>query len=301
MKASLRTLLAGIIDYAGTFPPARLSLEETVRRYIEYRAGEHAWMLGNLVCAVESLSEVLFQLDSTLSTASLSVVASDSAADMQKLDSAMGAGLEPSHAGRWTCDFVEIKLSRADARILMAPSMDCRYFCELPASADWERQAESVMARLAEASSSPVAKNLSRFGFKLRTGGLDAAAFPSVERVAWVIAKCRDGGVPWKATAGLHHPLRHHDESIGVMMHGFLNVACAAVLAEAHRLDEAAIAEVLRDESIDSFEFRDDGLRWRNLEATNEQIAHCRRHGFLSFGSCSFEEPIEDLTALGLM
>ncbi|MCH9035313.1 MAG: hypothetical protein IID42_12565 [Planctomycetes bacterium] len=133
---------------------------------------------------------------------------------------------------------------------------------------------------------------------------------PSTEQVAFFIHNCREKQVPFKATAGLHHPLRHDSSeldqqagSAGVKtkMHGFLNVFGAAILSQASDLPESTLREILEDESAESFSFDDHGLRWRDHRASSDQIARTRREFAISFGSCSFTEPIEDLQKLGLL
>src|SRR4029453_6321401 len=76
-----------------------------------------------------------------------------------------------------------------------------------------------------------------KVGFKLRCGGATARAVPSSAEVAAAICVCRDAGIFWKPTAGLHHPFRRVDPKLAVPMHGFLNLQTAAVLADVHRLD----------------------------------------------------------------
>jgi hypothetical protein len=104
---------------------------------------------------------------------------------------------------------------------------------------------------------------------KLRCGG---AFVPSVEQVGLVVACCRDAGVPFKATAGLHHPLRRGGE------HGFLNLLAAATAPRAR------IEEVLAEEDDAALE----------LEASAREI-------FVSFGSCSWREPVDGLRELGML
>jgi hypothetical protein len=136
-------------------------------------------------------------------------------------------------------------------------------------------------------------------GFKLRCGGTRAGEIPPSAEVALAISACRDGGVFWKATAGLHHAFRHSDAAWRVPMHGFLNVMCAAVLADAHRFDEHQIQTVIDDDDPQQFRFSDESLTWREHVVALEHIAMARARSFRSFGSCSFDEPCEDLKMLG--
>jgi hypothetical protein len=138
-----------------------------------------------------------------------------------------------------------------------------------------------------------------KIAFKLRTGGTTPQAFLSSAELARAICTLRDRGVFWKATAGLHHPLRHDDPQIGAPMPGFVNVLVAAALAEIHRLPGDAVQAILDDENAGDFKFAADALRWQDLAANVEQIGAARRRSLVSFGSCSFDEPRDDLRALG--
>ena len=133
---------------------------------------------------------------------------------------------------------------------------------------------------------------------KIRTGGITPEAFPAIDSVAAFLRGCRAAGVAFKATAGLHHPLRcmrpltyAPDGPTGVM-HGFLNVFLAAAL-----LDSAE--EILREEDPHAFRFEDHGAAWRDRQVSTETLAEMRRTFAISFGSCSFEEPLADLRELG--
>jgi hypothetical protein len=117
--------------------------------------------------------------------------------------------------------------------------------------------------------------------------------------VAFALAACRHAGVALKCTAGLHHPLRHFDASMQVHMHGFVNVFAAGVLAHACGLGEGPLRRILEDETPGHFVFGAAGLRWGEHAATVEEVRAARRDAVLSFGSCSFDEPCDDLRALG--
>jgi hypothetical protein len=138
-------------------------------------------------------------------------------------------------------------------------------------------------------------------GFKLRCGATDTAAAPSPETVAATIALCRDFDIPMKFTAGMHLPLRSRCRVTGDMQHGFLNVFAAALLSRVAPLSTAELADCLGDEDPADFLFTDEWFHWRDRAISTMEIHKIRRERVLSFGSCSFEEPIEGLVALGLL
>jgi hypothetical protein len=106
--------------------------------------------------------------------------------------------------------------------------------------------------------------------------------------------------LPIKFTAGLHHPLRQYREEVQTRMHGFLNVLGAAALAAEHRWDTNQTAMMLEDENVDSFSFTDAFFAWREWRIDTKRLQYRRRFA-VSFGSCSFDEPREDLRALGFL
>ncbi|MGO9229530.1 MAG: hypothetical protein ACLQKA_10020 [Bryobacteraceae bacterium] len=119
------------------------------------------------------------------------------------------------------------------------------------------------------------------------------AASASPETVAEFLCAAAARRLPFKATAGLHHPIR-------TSMHGFLNVFTGAVFAWLG-MDRIALTDLLKETDPQVFRFQDDGLRWRDWRASTAQVAQARREFAHSFGSCSFEEPVADLRALGLV
>ena len=107
--------------------------------------------------------------------------------------------------------------------------------------------------------------------------------------------------VPIKFTAGLHHPVRQFRDEVKAKMHGFLNVLGAGVLAAEHAWDENVATEMLEDEEAASFRFNGDTFAWRDWKITVSNELRQHREVVTSFGSCSFDEPREDLRALGLL
>src|SRR5205085_6412678 len=124
---------------------------------------------------------------------------------------------------------------------------------------------------------------------------------PKTGELAFALMQARAAGIPLKFTAGLHHPFRHYDEQLGIMMHGFLNVFAAGVLGFAQGLPESDVEAMVNATERDSFQFDSSGLRSSRVTATCAQIETARQHTVTSFGSCSFDEPREDLRKLGLL
>ncbi|HEY6212378.1 MAG TPA: hypothetical protein VIW45_08840 [Vicinamibacterales bacterium] len=133
---------------------------------------------------------------------------------------------------------------------------------------------------------------------KIRTGGVTADAFPTVDRIAAFIRECAAYGVPFKATAGLHHPIRcvrpltYEPDAPRGTMHGFVNVFLAAAL-----IDHAE--EILMETDAGAFAFDDDTASWRGHRIATSDLARVRNEFAISFGSCSFDEPVADLKDLG--
>ncbi|MGI8958723.1 MAG: hypothetical protein ACR2IV_02970 [Bryobacteraceae bacterium] len=136
---------------------------------------------------------------------------------------------------------------------------------------------------------------------KIRSGGITPDAIPSVEAVASYVIACAERRLPFKATAGLHHPVRqlhrltYEPDACFAMMHGFINVFLAAAFAW-H--GERQIRPILAETDASAFRF-DDRAHWRELSLSSDEVAEARNSFVHSFGSCSFEEPIEDMRALG--
>jgi hypothetical protein len=183
-----------------------------------------------------------------------------------------------------TADTLKLIRSSADAELTT--------FWEAPANA-----AERAIKLIADNNRSHANR---RLGFKLRTGGVTANAFPSSEQIALVLCCAPTHQVPIKFTAGLHHPVRLFHDSVQTKMHGFLNVLGAAVLGLEHDWTEKQIAEMLEEEDAAAFSFSDDFFAWRDWRIATDRVA-IHRELVTSLGSCSFDEPRDDLRALKLL
>jgi hypothetical protein len=318
MFASLRALLEGVVDYAGLFPPAQLSLDQSIRNYARYRQEAESWMLGRFICPAVRLSELvpygeeLFQSGPLLTLSVLGRGASDPLELFDELlkDISDIAAFEQRLVGRSAVDAIELRLAaelnflsryRLQHQVQNWKMRGLTPYCETVWGEDWRASVNRMIASLSSTHVFELEGLLlpgQKCGFKLRAGGLHASSFPTVEQVAFTIVACRDEGVPLKFTAGLHHPIRHFNDSVQTHMHGFVNVFAAGVLARARRLSEEQVGAIIADEDPRSFYFDDAELRWKDYHATTAEVIAARRE-VVSFGSCSFDEPREDLRKLG--
>jgi hypothetical protein len=301
MKDSLRALLTGLIDYAGLFPPAKLPLGEAVVNHLTYRRGEDAWMLGRFILPAARLTE-LASTEITVSALGRGGNAREFVEGLHA-DLAMIEEARLGSEGRLVVDVLETKLpaefvfSPEAVRPFLTPVCEMyeragvKLFLELPAS-----EADPVHEALAGIGSGPDTP-----GVKLRTGGLEPAAFPTSEQVAATLWSCSAEGLEFKATAGLHHPLPRYDAGVKARMHGFVNVFLAGVFIAAGVITPRETVELLEEMSPENFEIHDEAIAWRGRSVSVTQIRQARRSFVRSFGSCSFEEPRDDLRALGWM
>ena len=312
---SLVTLLTDLIDYAGLFPPAKLAMPAAAEAYNRARISEHEWALGRFVCPAAQLEDfskaAAALMPGTLATSgyqeqldagspwrvSALVDATTPEAFEADIDHifAFNARHETFDAGLGFCDMIEVKVpspDRIDACMDRLPE-DIYPFFEFPVDAD----CRGYVAALAG----------ERCAAKIRTGGVLSGLFPTPDEVATFLAACAAADVPFKATAGLHHPIRARNhltfepDSPTCTMHGFLNLFIAAAFLKARKVDHAGAVRILSEEDASAFTFADDFLNFREFGIETAQLAHFRETFALSFGSCSFDEPIADLAKLKLL
>lgn len=295
-KESARVLLAEIIDYAGLFPPSQISMAEAVRNYAAYKKSDYSWMLGRFVVVVARLDEFMEYADEYLSGDAkngwrLSVLAGEDVYDsIRRVDR-----FNSQNASRVLCDTLEIKVmtsSEIENTVSVLPNYLTAYF-EIPTAAALADMVSTLAIRGQRA--------------KIRTGGLTADAFPSTAEIIRFMRTCLAANVPFKATAGLHHPLRcfkpltYAPDSPSGTMHGFLNLFLATGFAR-QGYKSNILEGVLEDEFYESFEFSEGAVTWhRDYILTVQQIALMRERSLISFGSCSFDEPVEDLKDIGIL
>jgi hypothetical protein len=304
MVYSLRDLLLGLIDYAGLFPPAALDMPTATRKYSEYREGECRWALGRFIVPVARLDEFEKAAEGILPDGGMegndfwrlsALGGDDLSSDLDRIAefNQKRSTADPS-AGAAVIDTIEIKAGRAgdiENAMRLTPANLAPYF-EIPIRDD----PAELVKRIADTGARA----------KVRTGGVTADAFPSSLDLARFIKICAEEDVPFKATAGLHHPLRsvnrltYSPDSASAMMHGFLNVFLAAAFAQGG-MDVDRLVELLEEKSPESFQFDSGGVTWRDEMIVRGQLRNSRNLLAIAFGSCSFEEPIDDLKKIGLL
>jgi hypothetical protein len=297
-----RILLEGIVDYAGLFPPAALAMPGAVRNYAHYRAGGAGWMLGRFVCPADALelfserADPLLPRDAGAIPWRLSVTASaDLAADCDRI-----AAFNERHRVCFEecgaiVDAYEVRASsEADIqRIDAQMPRDLVTYCELPyATAGELMPALAATGRRA----------------KLRTGGITPDAFPTPDAIVAFLRAAVAFGVPAKATAGLHHPLRGtyrltYDDNAPIgRMYGYLNVFLAAAIL-AQRGEPSEAARLLNESDASAFTIDEYQVLWRDAQHVvtldRTLLQRVRDSVLVSFGSCSFTEPVEETRALG--
>lgn len=277
---AIDALMRHAIDYAGMFAPAALPLPEALAEYTRARTSAHGWIIGTFVMPAHALGEIRDR------DIPLSIVFRDT--------SAAAVGEAFRSAGRLRIATLEFSpMPAADiSTIAAAVPAGVRVYFEVPPGAEMDRMLDAVAAVGAWA--------------KLRTGGLTAEAFPAATAIYHFFQSCLVRHVVCKATAGLHHavagryPLTYEHGCPTAPMFGFLTVSAAAALVYIGAPKEDVVA-VLTESQEDAIKIDAEGLRWREYRILTKDLEAMRRTLFASFGSCSAQEPIDDLVRMRLL
>lgn len=275
-------------------------MADAAQRYDEYRHGRFAWMLGSFVVPAARLAELERAAGPGFSQGEpwpLAVVAGpDFDSDIGGISEYFGRS-----APRAALRAIEVKAStpgQIDAIARNAALIRERVrepfdtYVEVPIASDPTLMIQSVASHGLRA--------------KVRTGGVTEDGFPAPDQLAAFLIACRAHGVTFKATAGLHHamrgtyPLTYAPTSAQGTMFGFLNVFLAAPFV-GDGLDARDARALLEERDAASLAFDTAGVTWRGRTVTAEAISRARARAATSFGSCSFEEPVAELAALGLL
>jgi hypothetical protein len=316
---SIQLFTSKLIDYAGLFPPANLELKSAFNNYLEYiTKSPYSWILAKFICPVSKLAEldkliqdekIEFAEQISFSVLGSSSVHSSEFLDSVSLDVIMITDFNSKYSGKISIDAFEVRLpndifsisgDNALYEIIKLTAEKLEKINSKPLSIYFEAQPNENLSALAEALAK-INKSGGKAGYKLRTGGVEASAFPEAERIAFAIGTCREYEIPMKCTAGLHHPIRGYSDSVNTKMHGFINVFGAGILNVCLNLPEDVMSEILEDEDAGNFHFSDNSFGWKEYHVLASRIQEAREQFMISYGSCSFDEPVEDLKKLGLL
>ena len=286
-----------LIDYAGFFPPASLPLPKAISNYSSYISGSDSWMLGPFVIPAARLNELgeyksLFNTQYPLRLSVILTEAKELATELKRIEHFLH-----TYQDEGSVESIEIKLSQdikpSFLEKLAKDTSDFPVYCEVSGTNEHIR---SLLDRIESVNK----RSPKQIGVKMRMGGIHADLFPSAERAAFVIHECQKRGLFIKFTAGLHHPIRQYRQEVETKMHGFVNVFTAALFAYTHCIDIKMIESILLDEDPSHFSFTPTGLSWGNKTVSSEDINKARSLFAHSYGSCSFDEPREELGNLSI-
>ncbi len=289
--SAISKLLDGLVDYAGLFPPAALPMDQAVQNYARYRAGEQREMLARFVVTAQRLPEFVQEaskLDLPPDSLAWPLAVLAGASDRDAI-----AAFNREHNQRWYVDIIEAKAATPeDVKDLAAAYSGMTVYVEIPLDEELEEFIVAIAA--------------SHLRAKIRTGGTAPEFFPTPNQVLRFLEVCVRRQVAFKATAGLHHPLRGEypltygpNAEIGTM-YGFLNVFLAAALLHAGH-EPRTLLPLLEERDPSTISSDANGISWRDFHVSAAQVAQARARFAGSFGSCSFEDPVQDLAALSLL
>ena len=293
-------MFRGLIDYAGMFPPASRDMAGAVAGYRAARASAEGWIAGRFLCSATRLEELAGVLVATMDRGEapwpIGVVFDTDPATSVAAAAAFHSEMEPAA----TIELAEIRIPPGSAteaieRLFTTAASVTETvvpFLEVPRDGSIPATVRAIAAVVSDA--------LRPGGAKLRCGGASPEDFPSTEEVAGFIVACTEHDLPFKTTAGLHHPIRHYDENLDVMRHGFVNLLTASVAAR-EGAGVPAIVAIIAETEPGSFELSFAGVMWQGERVGPNAIGETRSHGFVAYGSCEFDQPVEDLAELGYL
>lgn len=289
-----RAVLEGFIDYAGLFPPAGLGMGETVRNYAAYQRRPDSWALARLVVPVSRLAEFEQALDALPEVDRLGtrwpITALLGADPESELGTVTAFNERHVHGGPRVGSLEARIVSEGQVTTLRrAVPPQLELFVELPLGGDMPALVAAAKQEGARA--------------KIRTGGVNPGDIPGPHAVLAFLERAADTRIPFKATAGLHHPVRgsmpltYASGSARAIMFGYLNLVLAAS-ALWQGLDGQTALALLTSEDPKTLRLGEDDVTWAGIRVSREAILEARREFVLAIGSCSFTEPLEEMAGL---
>jgi len=293
-----------LIDYAGLFPPAKLQISPAVENYAKYIRSEDKWMMRQFILLSDQLHEISPQLMSHYTQEyplRLSLISADISNDMAHVNDFLRTYKDIVFITGYESRIIDIPSLESALQMVTEQNnlhnIDFLSFYELSPCNEWLHKMHDVISKMSKYNSS----GDKAVGFKLRCGGVEAGMFPDAHHIAETIIACRNASIPMKFTAGLHHPIRHYNKSVQAKMYGFFNIFIGGMMAYKFNLNKDELVTTLLDENPGNFNFSENALKWKDYSIQNNEIEKYRQEAFISFGSCSFDEPRHDMRELGLL
>ncbi|MCB2198117.1 hypothetical protein KQI63_01855 [bacterium] len=321
-RPTVSALMHGLIDYAGLFPPAKLDLDTAIKNFASFLDSDDRWMLSKFIIPASRLMELntyasLFEKNKpfhfSVTGKPSETVESFEAHIVQDLEKIRSFKLELDYLV--SPDLFEVRLpvedtqDDGDLEALLAwvdrskaerGLSHLQIFYEISWQGNWATDSKRGAAALERfnAQRNPAHPEA---GLKLRCGGVDPADVPSPEVVASFLYLAAQHDLPFKATAGLHHPIRHFREEYGGWMHGFVNLFIAGILARRHQLSVDELTTIISESNAAAFLFEEDQIGYKAWSVPLHAFEAERQQAMISYGSCSFDEPREDMQDLNLL
>ncbi len=274
-------MLEGFIDFAGLYPPANLEMQATVDKWASFLKSEDSWMLARLIIPVNRLDEfkecaknLLPTLEEEMWQLSMLLPPAGSDTFEKAVQTTIDFNIESCGAVANVVEFKATTTEEIDFALSILHD-DLFPFIELPIEEDPRGLIACLSGSIA--------------GAKVRTGGITPDLYPASNLLARFIHSCAFAGQAFKATAGMHYPCQHKNETVGVLEYGFLSVLQATAAASIHNATVEEVENILNASEPVFSAF------------TESQLEQVRAELFNSLGTCSFDDPREDLRKMGLL
>ena len=274
-----RPLLDALVDDAGLFPPTALTMPDAVARHRADQAAAEPMLSQRFLCPASRIEELRRNLVDT-DRVELGLIADRGADGLAEACATVAT--DP----RLSLALLELPLAAFGGAAPVAAAL--RAVAEVPSTVPaflepvTPSEVDALLAAIAAGRGRPL-------GAKLRCGGVRAELFPTPATVAHFIVGCTTAGIPFKATAGLHHPARHRDPATSFLHHGYLNLLLATAEAVGGAGEEAVRAVL---------ETEDTALLGRQVAGLDPGTAAEARRALVGYGSCSTSTPVLEARAI---
>lgn len=307
-----RVALAHLFDDAALFPPASATVTQALSDHAAHHRSASSWLVGRFLTPAASLEKVRHAWGAATPLPVVVVLrgtrpptpyADAVADDLRHIVGLADAGVQLTGLEAPLPDDQPAPLGLETLLEVIAQSAlpePVTVACEVPVAGRPAAETHAAVAALAAArlAGPPGVRSLAA---KVRCGGPDPHLYPDDDHLAAFVAACRDEGLSFKATAGLHHPHRRTDPDTGMLQHGFLNLLAAAGLACATGADAGTLAAALGHRDPAAVRLTSDALHTPEADLDAAALRRAREDLLGHIGCCAISEPVADLAAAGVL